>query len=527
MVNDKEQIKYPVGVQSFEKLRTEGFVYVDKTMYVHRLITTGGYYFLSRPRRFGKSLLLSTIEAYYKGRRDLFEGLALNSLTDDWEPHPILHLDLNNRQYKDESSLIAELNAHLEEWEAVYGNEKRHRAPEERFAYVIRRACEITGKKVVILVDEYDKPLLNAIDNPELAENYRSLLKTFYSNLKTMDAYIQLGFLTGVARFSKVSIFSDLNNLRDISFVDEYSAICGVTTEELNRYFRAGIEGLTKKLHISYAETLERLRLNYDGYHFSTESPDIYNPFGLMNVFANRKISAYWSNSGTPEFLVRLIKRDDWNISALAPTKIEVRKLESAGVTSTNPTPVLYQAGYLTIKGYDDEFDEYLLDYPNQEVRKSFWEDLVPTYLYSDSNQGSFSIREFISDVRNGNADAFMHRLETLIAGVPYSEKGSAEAHFQNAIYLLFNLMGFYCKMEERTSNGRIDLLLETDRFIFIIEFKIDSTPKAAMDQILQRQYWLPYRLAGKKIIMIGANFDSNTLQLSDNPIIRPLDIED
>ena len=293
MVNDKEQIKYPVGVQSFEKLRTEGFVYVDKTMYVHRLITTGGYYFLSRPRRFGKSLLLSTIEAYYKGRRDLFEGLALNSLTDDWEPHPILHLDLNNRQYKDESSLIAELNAHLEEWEAVYGNEKRHRAPEERFAYVIRRACEITGKKVVILVDEYGKPLLNAIDNPELAENYRSLLKAFYSNLKTMDAYIQLGFLTGVARFSKVSIFSDLNNLRDISFVDEYSAICGVTTEELNRYFRAGIEGLTKKLHISYAETLERLRLNYDGYHFSTESPDIYYTFGVMYVFANRKISAY------------------------------------------------------------------------------------------------------------------------------------------------------------------------------------------------------------------------------------------
>ncbi|MDE6273199.1 MAG: AAA family ATPase, partial [Muribaculaceae bacterium] len=419
MIRERNEIKYPVGVQSFEKLRTEGFLYVDKTKYIYQLIRTGGYYFLSRPRRFGKSLLLSTIEAYYQGRRDLFKGLEIESLTNDWGPHPVLHLDLNNRQYIDNYSLEAQLNARLEEWEEKYGEEKKDRKAEERFAYVIRSAYEKTGKKVVILVDEYDKPLISTLDKPELAECYRSQLKAFYSNLKTMDSYIEMAVLTGVARFSKVSIFSDLNNLRDISFENEFSAICGVTSDELDHYFNIGVESLAKNNGISTKEARQRLRLNYDGYHFSPDSPDIYNPFSLLNAFAKNSIGKYWSESGTPEFLVRLMLKEDWPVADLAPCEIDSDELETAGIMSRNPIPVLYQTGYLTIKDYDSEFSLYTLDYPNEEVRIGFLKFLLPYYLYPQSNKNPFNIRLFINEVRNGEAEGFMKRLESMIAGVP------------------------------------------------------------------------------------------------------------
>ncbi|MDE6234981.1 MAG: ATP-binding protein [Muribaculaceae bacterium] len=522
MTQTQKNIKYPVGIQSFEKLREMGFIYVDKTPYIYPLIKNGGFYFLSRPRRFGKSLLLSTIEAYYLGRRDLFKGLALDSLTEDWEPHPVFHLDLNNREYKDETSLLQEFNANLEQWELIYGDEKKDRAPEERFAYLIRRAFEQTGKKVVILIDEYDKPLLNTIDRPELADVYRSQLKAFYSNLKTMDACIEIAMLTGVARFSKVSIFSDLNNLRDISFVNEFSAICGITSDELDKYFKEGIENIARELQTSYEETLNRLRRNYDGYHFAPQSPDIYNPFSLVYCFANNSIGSYWFESGTPSFLLKVIRREEWNLGNLAPSEITATALESAGIMSRNPIPLLYQTGYLTIKDFDPMFRTYTLDYPNEEVKQGFMEFLVPYYIHPESRPSVFSIKQFVLEVMRGDAEGFMKRLESMIAGVPYSEKGSTEAHFQNAIYILFQLMGYYTRMEERTSDGRIDLKVETDRYIYIFEFKIDSTSRAAIEQIEEKRYWLPDAVSDKEIILIGANFDTATRRL-DTPIIRRL----
>ena len=522
MTQTQKNIKYPVGIQSFEKLREMGFIYVDKTPYIYPLIKNGGFYFLSRPRRFGKSLLLSTIEAYYLGRRDLFKGLALDSLTENWEPHPVFHLDLNNREYKDETSLLQEFNANLEQWEFIYGDEKKDRAPEERFAYLIRRAFEQTGKKVVILIDEYDKPLLNTIDRPELADVYRSQLKAFYSNLKTMDACIELAMLTGVARFSKVSIFSDLNNLRDISFVNEFSAICGITSDELDNYFKEGIAAIASQLHISYEEARLQLRRNYDGYHFAPKSPDIYNPFSLVYCFANNSIGSYWFESGTPSFLLKVIRREEWKLGNLAPSEITATALESAGIMSSNPIPLLYQTGYLTIKEFDPMFRTYTLDYPNEEVKQGFMEFLVPYYIHPESRPSVFSIKQFVLEVIRGDAEGFMKRLESLIAGVPYSEKGSAEAHFQNAIYILFQLMGYYTRMEERTSDGRIDLKVETDRYIYIFEFKIDSTSRAAIEQIEEKRYWLPDAVSDKEIILIGANFDTATRRL-DAPIIRRL----
>lgn len=512
-----ESLRYPVGIQNFEEIRTGGYVYVDKTGFVYRLVKEGKYYFLSRPRRFGKSLLLSTIEAYFLGRRDLFKGLILDRLVSDWEPHPVLHLDLNNRNYYNFEALLAELNANLEKWESLYGDEKKDRAPEERFGYVIERAFVKTGKKVVILIDEYDKPLLNAVDNETLSEQYKGILKAFYGNLKTMDRYIEFAMLTGVARFSKVSIFSDLNNLRDISFSRNYSAICGITPDELDANFRDGIENMACRYEVSKIDMMERLRQNYDGYHFSEESDDIFNPFSIVNAFADNSIGSYWFASGTPTFLVKKLLEEKWDLRRLSGYKIKKSTLEQAGINSSDPVPVFFQTGYLTIKGYVERFSQYILDYPNQEVKEGFLDFLLPYYIKGNESATEFDISSFVEDVCSGDAEKFMRRLDALVAKVPYSEKGAPpESHFQNAIYLVFSLMGFYVHMEQRISDGRIDLTVETDRFIYIFEFKIDSKAETAMRQIHYKEYWRPYLASDKDIFLIGANFDTTTRRLDD-----------
>ncbi len=382
-MNEKhEELKYPVGIQTFAKLREEGFVYVDKTELLYALIEKGGYYFLSRPRRFGKSLLLSTLEAYYRGRRHLFKGLALDSLTDDWTPRPVLHLDLNYGNYQEPDDLKEILNDNLRLWEAEFTTEaSASDSPSVRFHNVIQRAYEKTGKKVVILIDEYDKPLLNTIDRPELAQIYRSQLKAFYSNLKTMDPCIELALLTGVARFSKVSIFSDLNNLRDISFENKFASICGITSEELDSNFREGIEALAETKKWTFEEAREKLRVNYDGYHFSAISPDIYNPFSLLSCFAANSIGRYWFNYGTPTFLIKLLRKQGRAFKDLVPLTIDRNYLESAGLMSHDPVPVLYQTGYLTIKEYIEDLDSFILDFPNDEVRHGFLDTLMRAYI--------------------------------------------------------------------------------------------------------------------------------------------------
>ena len=517
-------MRYPVGVQSFEKIREEDFLYVDKTDLIFSIIKEKGYFFLSRPRRFGKSLLLSTLEAYYKGRRDLFKGLALDSLTEDWEPRPVLHLDLNNGNYTYSSGLLEKLNSQVADWEKSFGivrNENKDESVSLRFGNLIKNLAEQTGRKVVILIDEYDKPLLNAINNPELSETYRSQLKAFYSNLKTMDPYIEMAMLTGVARFSKVSIFSDLNNLRDISFSYKFAAICGITADELDTYFQPGIHSLAEKMGVSREDVRAELRKRYDGYHFSETSPDIYNPFSLVNVFADNSMRDYWFASGTPTYLMRLIEKGEYPFSEISPTTIDRRYLESAGLLDSDPIPAFYQTGYITIKDYDSEFNEYLLAYPNEEVKYGFLKFLIRNYVPKIERKG-FSIPDFVKEIRAGKPEIFMKRMESLMASVPYNEKGSAEAHFQNAVYLLFTLLGQFTKMEDRTSDGRIDLQVETAEYIYIFEFKIDSSSEKAMEQILEKKYWLREVVSGKKIFLIGANFDSSTRRMTEPIIATP-----
>lgn len=509
--------KYPIGVQSFSEIREGGYIYVDKTEYIYRLINEGKYYFMSRPRRFGKSLLLSTIEAYYQGRRDLFKNLALDRLADSWEPHPVLHLDLNSREYNQPDSLKKELQKYLAKWETLYGCENSDKDVEERFSHIIEQAYLKTGKKVVVLVDEYDKPLLNAIHDSELADTYRSMLKAFYANIKSMDRYLEFAMLTGVARFSKISIFSDLNNLRDITFQRDFDTICGITPAELEEYFEPGIVRLGQQNGIDRQSTILKLKEWYDGYHFSRNLQDVYNPFSLVNVFAANEFYNYWFESGTPYYLVQVLEKNPIELRLISGFKIDGQTLSSAGIMAQDPIITLYQSGYLTISGYDPESDLLTLDYPNREVKESLLKYLVPYYTRLTETETGFAISRFVREVRDGDPAAFMKRLSALVARIPYGGKGIApEDHFQNAIYLIFTLMGYMSHLEDRTSNGRIDMTVETSGFVYIFEFKVNKSAKDALSQILEHEYWKGYETSGKKIYLIAANFDSASKTLDD-----------
>ncbi len=512
---------YPIGIQNFAKLRENGYIYVDKTAILYPLVEKGGYFFLSRPRRFGKSLLISTIEAYYEGRRDLFRGLAIDSLTEDWQPHPIMHLDLNTGDYRSAESLLEVLDKTVSGWERTYGCENHDWSIALRFGEVIEQAYRKTGKEVVVLIDEYDKPLLSAVEDQVLAEEFRSILKAFYSNLKTKDRYIKLAMITGVARFSKVSIFSDLNNLRDISFSEQFAAICGITAEEIRDCFDEGIQNLSEKFGIPRQVVMDELRKNYDGYHFARKSPDIYNPFSLLNVFADENFRSYWFDTGTPTYLVKIIEKAGLPVAELSGYEIKENRLETTGILSGDPVPAFFQSGYLTIKSYDPVFKTYTLDYPNQEVKEGFIDFLVPYYLAKTTGTGGhFNVKKFVNAVVQGDAEGFMVLLDSLIANVPYSEKGTGEDHFRTAIYMLFTLMGYHTHMEDRMSTGRMDLTVETDDYVYLFEFKINKSAEAAIEQIRQREYWRKFMASGKVIFLIGANFDTRTRKI-DNQMIE------
>ena len=361
------QTIYPIGIQNFEKIRKDGYLYIDKTALVYQLVTTGQYYFLSRPRRFGKSLLLSTLEAYFQGKKELFEGLAMEKLEKDWIRYPILHLDLNAERYSDPGALESILRRYLNLWEDLWGKDEREITPSDRFTGVIRRAYERTGRRVVILVDEYDKPLLQAIGNPELQEAYRSILKAFYGVLKSMDGYIRLAFLTGVTKFGKVSVFSDLNQLKDISMDERYATICGITDEEMEANFRPDMERLAKKMNVAYENIRDRMRRTYDGYHFCQNSEGVYNPFSVLNALSKQAFAYYWFATGTPTFLVELLKGSDYDLRDLEG--VEVGGFLMMSYLSLSYIKMFYQCGFLTITSYDDRFDLYTLNYPNEEAK--------------------------------------------------------------------------------------------------------------------------------------------------------------
>ena len=504
-------MKYPIGIQTFEKLRMEGFVYVDKTALVHKMVHEGNYYFLSRPRRFGKSLLISTLQAYFEGKRELFQGLAMEQLEQEWRVHPVLRLDLNTEKYDSMDSVDKKLDREFKVWEALYGADPAETTLPMRFEGIIQRACEKTGERVVVLVDEYDKPLLQAIGNKELQDEYRATLKSVYGALKSMDGCIKFALLTGVTKFSKVSVFSDLNNLRDLSMLEQYTEICGISEKELHLYFKEEIQNMSDMEGVGYEEMSERLRANYDGYHFAPGTGGMYNPFSLLNVLANKRFGSFWFETGTPTYLVELMKAADLNPSALSGYEASATELDSIQISVDNPIAVLYQSGYLTIKGYDSRFKVYTLDYPNDEVKEGFVNFLVPYYTYSKSVNHATIIGQFVKSMERGDAEHFMELLQSFMAGIPYELVRNLEVHFQNMIYIIIKLMGLYVLAEYRTSRGRIDLLVGTDKYVYVIELKLEGSAEEALAQINEKDYTLPFTADDRKVIKIGANISSAT----------------
>ena len=501
--------KLPIGIQSFEKIRTGGFTYIDKTDLIYQLASSKSPYFLSRPRRFGKSLLMSTLEAYFLGKKELFTGLAMETLETEWKEYPVLHLDLNARNYDSKEALVAILNQHLEKWEAKYGDEKKERSPEERFSYLLERIHEASGSQVVILIDEYDKPLLQAIGNEKLQEQYKNILKAFYGVLKSADAHLRFVFLTGVTKFGQISVFSDLNQLKDISMDARYATICGITDKELRRDFQPELEALAANEGLSYEEVCQKMKRMYDGYHFRHNMEGLYNPFSVLNALDSVEFGSYWFSTGTPTFLVQLLKETDYDLRNLEGIELPVNQFADYRADADYPIPVIYQSGYLTIKGYDKEFQSYTLRFPNEEVKYGFLNFLVPYYTGVSSNENLFNIRHFVNELRSGDANAFLARLRAFFAGIPYELNDKTERHYQAIFYLVFRLLGQYMEVEERSAKGRADAVVKTKDYVYVFEFKLDGNVDEALKQIDEKGYLLPYSVDERKLLKIGVSFDS------------------
>ena len=507
---------YPIGIQNFEKIRTDGYFYIDKTALIYQMVKTGSYYFLSRPRRFGKSLLISTLEAYFLGKKELFEGLAMEKLEKDWITYPIFHMDLNTEKYDTRESLDSILNFTLEKWEQQYGTAPSETTFALRFRGLIERAYKQTGQRVVILIDEYDKPMLQAIGNEELQKEFRNTMKAFYSVLKTMDGCIQFAFLTGVTKFGKVSVFSDLNNLDDISMRNQYIDICGVSEKELHDDLEIELHELADIKGVSYHEICDKLREYYDGYHFTHNSIGIYNPFSLLNTFKYKEFGSYWFETGTPTYLVELLKKHHYDLRRMAHEETSISVLNSIDSASDNPIPVIYQSGYLTIKGYDEEFGIYSLGFPNREVEEGFIKFLLPFYANTNAVESEFEIQKFVREIRSGDYDSFFRRLQSFFADTPYELVRDLELHYQNVLFIVFKLIGFYVKAEYHTSEGRIDLVLQTDRFIYLMEFKLNGTADEALRQINEKGYALPFASDPRQLFKIGVNFSAKTRNIEE-----------
>ena len=515
-IMEQSFVKYPIGIQNFEKLRRGGYAYVDKTALVWQLASQAQYYFLGRPRRFGKSLLLSTIEAYFEGKRELFEGLAIMQMEREWKRYPVLHMDLNAKQYNCREALIKILNMHLERWEQQYGDKYKDRDPEERFMHVIEQAYEQTQMPVVILVDEYDKPMALNLDNEELQDEFRSILKAFYGVMKSADRYIKMGFLTGVTKFSKVSVFSDLNNINDISMDFQYATACGLTEEEIRQNFDDGVALLAQGERLSQDECYAELRRRYDGYHFCPDSPGMYNPFSVINTLANQRFGDYWFETGTPTQLIKMLSKTNYQLSDLESGEVSSQLMERVDSYKSNPVVVLYQSGYLTIKSYDREFREYQLGFPNKEVENGFIDCLLPIYTNSNENPSQFNIARFVKEVRGGQPEAFMTRLTAMMADTDYRIVGSSELYFQNFLFVFFRLLGLYVEVERATSDGRADMLVQTKDYVYIFEFKMDQTADAALQQIEQKGYAQPFAADPRQLYKIGVNFNSQQRRVDE-----------
>ncbi len=528
-------MKYPIGIQSFDRIREDGYVYVDKTDLIYNLVKGGTIYFLGRPRRFGKSLLVSTLKHYFLGHKELFKGLKIDSLEKDWLKYPVFHIDFNGIDFTQEGALTRKLEGHVATWEEEYGRASQWTELGDRFAYVLKRAHEATGRRCVVLVDEYDKPLLDVLDTGTevtvdgnrvlLEERNREVLRSFYSTFKAADEDLQFVLLTGVTKFSQITVFSGFNQPKDISMDERYETLCGITQEELEHYFAEPIAEMAKKFKQSIPEMKRLLKQRYDGYHFSPMLVDVYNPFSLLNVFDSKWMQDYWFRSGTPTYLLRLLNHAQEGLNEMTGKYYERQEFIDYRATAEKPLPMIYQSGYLTIKDYNWEDETFLLDFPNNEVKKGFLSAIAADYLKTAESTGSLAL-QLSKTLKTGDLEGFQKLLTAFLASIPYSmrrknDEREWERYFHYTFYLILRLMSLYVVYTEKEqSQGRVDCIVETDNYVYIFEFKLDSTAAAALQQIEDKGYARPYAADSRRLYKVGVNFSSKTGTIDDWQVI-------
>ena len=508
---------YPVGIQTFGNIREGNYLYVDKTKYIVDFRRKRmKYIFLSRPRRFGKSLFASTLQAYFEGRKELFEGLAIADYEKEWVRHPVLHFDMSGAKHFDADRLKRYLSLQLDQYEELYGKNESEVEANERLDGIVRRAYKLTGQKAVVIIDEYDAPLLDVVHEEDNLQQLRRIMQNFYSPLKMLDPYLEFTFITGITKFSQLSIFSELNNLDNISMLDQYSAICGISLTELTTVMRPDVEGLGRALGLGYEECLDQLRQYYDGYHFSEHSEDVFNPFSLIRALNGQKIDSFWFGSGTPTYLIKSLQKYHVNVTDIEQKRVSVDDFDVSPEQMVSPLPLLYQSGYLTIKKYSPLTKSYTLGYPNQEVRIGMLKSLAPNYLSPVSVDNNGLVIEFVQMLYDGDIEGALVRLKAYLASISNRLSNKNERDFQTVFYLIFNLMGALIRVEEESAVGRADAVLYLPESVFVFELKYDGSAADALKQIDKKGYLVPYTADGKRLYKIGVNYDSQQRTLGD-----------
>ena len=508
---------YPIGIQTFSKIREGNFLYVDKTEYVYRMThSASSYMFLSRPRRFGKSLLTSTLHSYFSGREELFRGLAMEKLEKEWIQYPVLHFDMSMAKHVDKDKLMNLLDFMLTEHERTLGIDAAGTDPNLRLTNLIKRAYEQTGRKVVVLIDEYDAPLLDVVHEEKNLPVLRNVMRNFYSPLKACDPYLRFVFLTGITKFSQLSIFSELNNIKNISMLPEYGSICGITEEEMREQMGEGIGRLAGNLGVTPEEALEVLKQNYDGYHFTWPSPDIYNPFSLLNALTDSKLNSYWFGSGTPTYLIEMLNKYHVKPQQIGARKVLAESFDAPTERMVDITPLLYQSGYITIKDYSSLTNLYTLDIPNKEVRMGLMKSLLPNYLHQYTADGLTTVALLFEAISGERMDDALRLLQTFLSTIPQCDNTDYEGHYQSLLYTVFSLLGMYVDVEVRTPKGRVDMVMRTPTTLYVVELKLNKTADIALEQINLRNYPERFALCGLPIVKVGINFDSGRHTLGD-----------
>lgn len=510
---------YPVGIQTFERIRKENKLYIDKTEYVYRMTHSGGcYFFLSRPRRFGKSLLVSTFESYFSGKKELFEGLAIEKLEQEWMEYPVLHFDMSGGKHMEKEQLEDYLSNRLEAEERKWGITHTKRGANDRLTELITTAYEISGKQVVVLIDEYDAPMLDVAHDKETLDVLRNVMRNFFSPLKMCEPMLRFVFLTGITKFSQVSIFSELNNIKNVSLDDEYAGVCGITKEELLTQMSEDIDMLAEAQGMTREETIAKLKENYDGYHFSPSSPDVFNPYSLLNCFDDKNFGAYWFSSGTPTYLINMLRKFKVLPARIGRSLARSSAFDAPTENLKTITPLLYQSGYITIKGYDKMSQLFTLDLPNKEIKVGLFESLLPYYLEGMyAEEGDVAIAQMSVLIRQGDMDGALRLFQEFLGTVPYCNNTNYEGHYQQVLFIIFTLLThFVVDVEVHTPSGRVDVVMETEDTLYLIELKLNKSAQSAMQQINLKQYGQRFARCGKPIVKVGVNFDAKKGNIED-----------